>query len=199
MALTRKFLAALGIEADKVDEIIKAHSETVDGLKEQIDSYKADAEKLPAVTEERDKLKEAVKNDRTEELQKKYDDLKSEYDNYKSDVKGKEVKASQTKAYKELLKEAGVSEKRIDTILKVTDLSKVDFDKENNVKDADKVKESIKSEWADFITTTSSKGADTTTPPANTGGAKTKDEILAIKDPSERQAAIAENHELFGI
>jgi hypothetical protein len=78
-------------------------------------------------------------------------------------------------------------------------LSKVDFDKENNVKDADKVKESIKSEWADFITTTSSKGADTTTPPANTGGAKTKDEILAIKDPSERQAAIAENHELFGI
>lgn len=199
MALTRKFLAALGIEADKVDEIIKAHSETVDGLKEQIDSYKADAEKLPAVTEERDKLKEAVKNDRTEELQKKYDDLKSEYDNYKSDVKGKEVKASRTKAYKELLKEAGVSEKRIDTILKVTDLSKVDFDKENNVKDADKVKESIKSEWADFITTTSSKGADTTTPPANTGGAKTKDEILAIKDPSERQAAIAENHELFGI
>jgi coenzyme F420-reducing hydrogenase delta subunit len=199
MALTRKFLAALGIEADKVDEIIKAHSETVDGLKEQIDSYKADAEKLPAVTEERDKLKEAVKNDRTEELQKKYDDLNSEYDSYKSDVKGKEVKASQTKAYKELLKEAGVSEKRIDTILKVTDLSKVDFDKENNVKDADKVKESIKSEWADFITTTSSKGADTTTPPANTGGAKTKDEILAIKDPSERQAAIAENHELFGI
>ena len=30
MALTRKFLAALGIEADKIDEIINAHSETVD-------------------------------------------------------------------------------------------------------------------------------------------------------------------------
>ena len=28
MALTRKFLSALGIESDKVDEIISAHTET---------------------------------------------------------------------------------------------------------------------------------------------------------------------------
>ena len=44
MALTRKFLSALGIEEDKVDEIIKAHTETVDALKEQRDELKADAE-----------------------------------------------------------------------------------------------------------------------------------------------------------
>ncbi len=36
MALTRKFLAALGIEDDKVDEIIQAHTETVNGLKDEI-------------------------------------------------------------------------------------------------------------------------------------------------------------------
>lgn len=33
MALTRKFLAAMGIEADKIDSIIDAHTETVDALK----------------------------------------------------------------------------------------------------------------------------------------------------------------------
>lgn len=46
MALTRKFLAALGIEDDKADGIIQAHSDTVNGLKDEIEKYKADAEKL---------------------------------------------------------------------------------------------------------------------------------------------------------
>ena len=49
MALTRKFLKALGIEDEKVDEIISAHTETVDALKAERDGYKADAEKLPGV------------------------------------------------------------------------------------------------------------------------------------------------------
>ena len=35
MSLTRKFLAALGIEQDKIDEIIEAHTETVNALKEE--------------------------------------------------------------------------------------------------------------------------------------------------------------------
>ena len=49
MALTRKMLKAMGIEDEKIDQIIEAHSETVDALKEQRDQYKADAEKLPEV------------------------------------------------------------------------------------------------------------------------------------------------------
>ena len=43
MALTRKCLSALGIEAEKIDEIISAHTETVDGLKDEIAKYKGDA------------------------------------------------------------------------------------------------------------------------------------------------------------
>ena len=200
MALTRKFLTALGIEADKIDEIITAHSETVDALKEQRDQYKADAEKVGTLTEECNKLKEQVKNDKTEVYKAELDKVKEDFKQYKADVEGKEVKANKAKAYKELLKEVGVSEKRFDAILKLTDLSKIEFDDENKVKDADKVKDSIKSEWSDFISTTNTKGADTKNPPSNTGGgAKTKEKIMAIKDSAERQAAIIENHELFGI
>ena len=44
MALKRNFLSALGIEADKIDEIINAHAETVDALKEERDEYKKKAE-----------------------------------------------------------------------------------------------------------------------------------------------------------
>ena len=56
MALTRKFLAALGIEAEKVDEIITAHAETVDALKAERDEYKANAE---AYAGEQKKVKES--------------------------------------------------------------------------------------------------------------------------------------------
>jgi predicted nuclease with TOPRIM domain len=80
MALTRKFLAALGIESDKVDEIISAHSETVDGLKEQLKAAQANADKLPKVQDELDKLKEAAKNSGD------YAKLKEEFDKYKAEV-----------------------------------------------------------------------------------------------------------------
>ena len=52
----------MGIEADKIDEIISAHTDTVNALKEQRDTYKADAEKLPAVQKELDDLKAAAEN-----------------------------------------------------------------------------------------------------------------------------------------
>ena len=48
MALSRKFLAAMGIEADKIDEIITAHVETVDGLKKERDDLKEKADKYDA-------------------------------------------------------------------------------------------------------------------------------------------------------
>lgn len=197
MALTRKFLSALGIEADKVDEIINAHAETVDALKEQRDSYKADAEKVPALTKELEELKAEIKDDNSGELQKKYDDLKAEYDKYKDEVKAKETQESKSKAYKAILKEANVSEKRIDAILKITDLSTIELDKDGNIKNHDDVIKSVQDEYSEFIQTTGTKGANPATPPAGTGSKKTKEEILAIKDTAERQQAMLENKDLF--
>ena len=63
VALTRKFLKALGIESDKQDEIIDAHAETVNALKEQRDNYKVDADKLVAVQKELDDLRESIVKD----------------------------------------------------------------------------------------------------------------------------------------
>jgi hypothetical protein len=58
MALTRKFLKAMGIDEEKIDEIITAHSDTVNGLKDERDKYKDAAEKLPSVQKELDELKD---------------------------------------------------------------------------------------------------------------------------------------------
>lgn len=194
MSLTRKMLKGMSLTDEQIDTIIEAHTETTDALKEERDRYKAEAGKLPAIQQELDDLKS--KGD--DGFEKKYNDLKAEYDKYKQDQADRANKAAVESAYKALLKEAGVSDKRIASILRVTDLSGAKLDKDGKLKDSDKMVESIKSEWADFIQTADVKGADTKTPPKNSGGSMTKEDILKIKDTTERQQAIAENHELFG-
>lgn len=135
-----------------------------------------------------------------EKWKTKYDALKDDFEAYKKDITAKESKAARSNAYKELLKQAGVSEKRLDAVLKVSDIDSLEMGEDGKFKDSDKILEGIKTEWADFITTTETKGAETSTPPSNNGGGKmTKADIMKIKDTSERQKAIAENHELFGI
>ena len=88
-------------------------------------------------------------------------------------------------------------EKEHSAVLRATDFSGMKLDKDGNLEGADKLTEGIKSEWEDFISTTSEQGTGVQNPPAKGGKAKTKEEILAIKDTTERQQAMAENIELF--
>ena len=194
MALTRKLLKGMGLTEEQMDTIIEAHTDTVDGLKTDLARYKADAEKLPGVQAELENLK--AKGD--DGWKDKHDKVKKECDDYKREQLQKETKSAKETAYRELLKSAGISEKRIDSVLKVTDLSAVELLEDGKIKNADDLKKSIKEEWADFVVTTKQKGADTKDPPANNGGAMSRDDIFKIKDASERQAAIAANLNLFG-
>lgn len=203
MAFTRKFLSAMGIEADKVDEIINAHIEVVDGLKEERDNFKKDAEKLADVEKELTKAKEKIaKNGDGETVSKEdYDNLKKEYDDYKADITAKNTRTEKENAFRELLKSVGVSEKRFNAIIKVSDIDGLELDKDGKIKDAEKHTENVKSEWADFIETTTTKGANTANPPANNGKGtgKTKEEILAIKDGAVRRQEMLNNPHLFGL
>lgn len=198
MALSRKMLKAMGIEDEKIEQIIEAHSETVDALKEERDNYKTEAEKVPGIKKELDVLKEnAEKNDGKNPYKVKYEALKEEFETFKADTEKKEARATKEDAYKNLLKEAGVSEKRIAAVLKVSDIDSVELDKDGKIKGSDKLIDSIKEEWSDFIVTERQIGAPTVTPPANTGGKMSKDDIMKIKDTVERQKAMLENKELF--
>lgn len=211
MALTRKMLSAMGIEEDKQDEIINAHVEVVNALKEERDSYKADANKAKKLQKEVDDLNESMKNGERSPYKVKYEakvdeynTLKQQFDDYKADVSAKELESKKSNAYKVLLKSAGVSEKRIDAVLKVTDLSQIELDGDGKIKDADAHKKSIKDEWSDFIVTQSEQGAQTANPPQHTGGTKmTKAEIYKKDDrgryvlsTAERQKALIENSQI---
>ena len=197
MALTRKFLSALGIEEAKIDEIISAHADTVNALKEQRDGYKADADKLPAVQKALDDLKASQSGE--DPYKAKYEKKAKEFDDYKKGVEAKELKRSKSTAYKQVLKELNAS--HIDSILKASqsELEKIELDENGKIKDVDKLKESIKKEWADFLVTEGQQGANTATPPATEGSKLSKEDIMKIKDPAARQKAMFENSELFGI
>ena len=197
MALTRRALKAMGIDEEKIDEIISMHSETVDGLKADVAKYKADAEALPEVQKQLEKAQADLEAGKKDSWKVKYEAIKEEFDGYKTEQTKKESHAAKEKAYRALLQEAGVSEKRLESVLKVSDVDSVELDDKGAIKGADKLTESIKSEWADFITTTQTRGAQTSNPPANGGTKLTKDEIFKIKDPVQRQNAIAENISLF--
>ena len=203
MAFTRKFLSALGIDADKVDEIINAHIEVVDGLKEERDGFKADAEKLADVQKKLDKANEKLAKQGEGEtvLKEDFDKLQKEYDDYKADITAKETKRTKEHAVREFYKGVGVSEKRLDSVMKVTNLDDFELDKDGKIKDAEKHTERAKTEWADFISTTTERGANTATPPTNNGGSKmTKADIYKKDDKGryilsteERQKALIEN------
>ena len=197
MAFTRKYLTALGIEADKVDEIINAHTEVTDALKAERDKYKIDAEKLPGVQEELDKLKSENNGDSS--YKAKYEKEHSEFEAYKAEQEAKNVKANKISKYRDLLRKAGVSEKRMDSVLKVTDLDPIKLDKDGNIEDSEKILGTIKTEWSDFIVKEGSKGADVSTPPGDTGTKLSKEEIYKkddkgryVLDAPARQKALAE-------
>lgn len=203
MALTRKMLKAMGIEEEKIEQIIEAHAESTDALKKERDTYRADAEKLVDIQKELDKANEKIaKNGDIEMISKsEYDAIVKEYNDFKSDIDAKNTHAAKEHAFRDLLKEAGIGEKRLNAIIKVSDINGFELDENQKIKDAARHMESIKTEWSDFIETTMERGANTATPPANNGrkNSKTKEEILAIKDGTLRRQEIANNPHLFGI
>lgn len=194
MALSRKFLTALGIEPEKIDEIIEAHMTTVDGLKTERDSYKDDASKYKTTLDELETTKndlattknelETLKNAKPGEniFEEKFNTLKEEYENYKADIEAKAVYETKEKAFRELLKEAGISERRFDAICKISkdEIESIEFDKDNKVKESDKRLGEIKDGWKDFIVTEKREGENLPNP---FGGAGQK------TPPGESEAA----------
>lgn len=207
MSLTHKALSTMGIEPDKIDQILVLHRETIDSIKadkdaalDEIEKYKKKAEKLDSVQKELDTLKEQIAADAKSREGKDYDKLKEEFDNYKTEIENKAVRASKEAAYKDILKDAGIPEKHFAKVLKYSDVDSVELDDNGKIKDAKEILKAIKEEWSDHIETSGKQGAGVATPPANNGGSgKTKEEIMAIKDTAQRQQAMVENPELFGL
>lgn len=195
MALTRKLLKGMGLTDEQVDTIIEAHSETVDGLKDQVKTYKDAAERVPDLEK---KIKDLEDNE-GDDFKGKYEAEKAAHAKTKADYEAKETAAKIKDAYRAVLKEAGIADKYINTAMKATDFSDMKLDKDGKLENAEKLTTDAKTEWADFVVTTNTGGTQTHNPPANRAGGtgKSKEEILSIRDGAERRQAIKDNPDLF--
>ena len=180
MALTVKLLKGMGIDEDKIEAIITAHTETTEGLKSERDSYKEQAKKVPDLQRQ---LEEAKADTSLADLQAKFEELqaqlgaleterdgiKTQFDAYKQEVQSREDMRAKAEAYRTLLKDAGIAEKYLDSVVRVTDLSSLEME-DGRLKEPDRLGEEAKSKWADFILKTHVEGSNPATPPKQTKG-----------------------------
>ena len=162
MALTRKSLKAMGLTDEQVDSIIEMHSETVDGLKEQVKTYKADAEKLPNVQKELDELKAAGDGgweEKAKDFEKKYNDLVAEN-------KNKETKAAKESAAKAFFESKGITGNSLEIAMRGSsaEIAALDLDGEK-IKDSSALDALVNGTFKALVSTTTTKGANIPNPP----------------------------------
>lgn len=168
------------------NQIVALHLGVVDPLKDDITRYKEDAEKLESVQKELDELKS--KGD--DGYKDKYESEHKAFEEYKSNVAAEKTSAAKEKAVEAVLKKIGVSEKRLQSVAKLAKadglLDALELDDDGAVKEADKLEKSLKDSYSDYIVTTSTQGANTANPPANSGGAKLTMADIYKKDEKGR-------------
>lgn len=190
----------MGIDEEKIDEIIAMHTETVEGLKADIAKYKEDAEKLPTVQKELDALKAAGDGG----LQERFDALKREYDEFKGQVTAKEAKTAKESAVRAYYESKGITGKALDIAMRgsAQEIDALELE-DGKIKDAKALDELISGTFAGLVSTTETRGANTSNPPANNSGVSmTKADIYKKDDygryvlsAAERQQALIENHQ----
>lgn len=170
MALSRKFLKAMGLTDEQVDSVVEAHRETVDGLQKSLTTAEEKAKRLDDVEKELDEIK--ARNSGAEDFKAKYENEHTAFEKYKSEIAAKETrtaKESAVKAYFEKNNIVGTNQAIALRGIK-SELDGIELDEKGNIKDTASLDELIKGDYAGLISTTKTEGAHTSTPPNNTGG-----------------------------
>lgn len=165
MSLTRRALGAMGIESEKIDQIIELHSETVDGLKSQISEYKSKSEKMQEMSKELEELKKVQGN--PDEYKEKYESEKQAFESFKKNIEAEKVNSSKDKAYRQLLSDNHIKSNKIDLIMRTVNLNDLKLGEDNKLENSAEINKSILEDWSDFIETTEVQGTQTATPPTN--------------------------------
>lgn len=195
-AIIKQHVAEDGsIPKSAISAIVSAIRQTVGNEFVEKERYK---NKLSEIETLKDKMQTAEDNATTaDKWKEKYEALKGEFADFKKESAAKETRQEREIAFRTLLREVGISEKRMDAIIRVSDIDAVELE-DGKVKNAKELKKSIEEEWGEFIVKTRSEGAKTETPPSGNGSGQTmtradiykKDEHgRYILSASERQKA----------
>ena len=194
MAFTRQTIRNLakesGVELPKEleDALVSEHLTARNAYAEE--QVKAELEKQPA--------EKAVNVKDSEE----YKTLEKSFNDYKAEIANKQAKEAKEKAVRAFYESKGITGKNLEIAMRGSraEIDGIELDGDK-IKDNSALDALVRGDFSGLVTTTTTKGANTANPPANNGGktGKTKEEIMAIRDPAVRQAEIAKNPEAFGL
>lgn len=198
MALTRKLLKGMGLTDEQIDTIIEAHTDTVNGLKDQISDYKADAEKLPGVQKELDELK---KDSSGNDYKAKYEKEKKDFQAYKDGVTARESAAAKEKAARAYFEKKGIPADSMGLVIRGArnEIEGLEMDGDK-IKDCAALDTLLSGDFKGLVGKTTTTGTETKNPPDTSGGVRSREEIYKKDDKgryilstAERQAALAES------
>ena len=194
MAFTRQTIRNLakesGVELPKEleDALVSEHLTARNAYAEE--QVKAELGKQPA--------EKAVNVKDSEE----YKTLEKSFNDYKAEIANKQAKEAKEKAVRAFYESKGITGKNLEIAMRGSraEIDGIELDGDK-IKDNSALDALVKGDFSGLVATTTTKGANTANPPANNGGktGKTKEEIMAIRDPAVRQAEIAKNPEVFGL
>lgn len=185
MALSRKFLKAMGIEDEKIDQIIEAHTETVSGLKDSLDKAEAAAKNLPGVQKELDAAKDELEAVKKDGWKDKHDALKKEFEDYKAGVTAKETKSAKEAAARAYYESKNIKGDALEIAMMASG-AQIDALElaDGKIKSTEALDALVSGKLSGLVSTTTTTGANTATPPTGDSGKKEN-------EPNTRAAIIA--------
>lgn len=194
--LTRKFLRALGVEEDKIDEIVTAHQDTLEEIKAERDGLKDNASKLAEaqaeVTRLSGELEKAKKNGGDAAK------IQAEYDAYKQQIADEKAAAQADADVLDIVKEAGIVRESFQKVVaKDFDRSKIQRGEDGTITNRQDLVNDTRTRYGDFTATQQQQGTPPNNPPTGGGAPLTRESIMKIEDPATRQKLIRENMNLF--
>lgn len=201
MALSRKMLKAMGIEEEKIDQIIEAHTETVDSLKEQVSASKANAGKAGELQKQLEQAQKDLSAARQDGWKDKHDKVKKEFDEYKNGIAAKEAQAAKEKAVRAYYESKNITGKNLDIAMLGSSqvISGVELDDNGKLGSTEALDSLIARTFSGLVGRAETLGANTAHPPANNGGKLTKEDIYKkddkgryVMDTADRQKALAQ-------
>lgn len=186
----------MGLTDEQVDTIIEAHTDVVDGLKDEINSNKDAVKKLAEVTKERDELK-AQGNDGYKE---KYDKEHSDFEKFKAEIAAKETRESKGKAFLSILNLANIKGTNAEFVMDSKTAEKMIDEleiKDGKVVNQEDVVKAVTEKWGNYAERKEVINAPVPNPPINTGGTSITKEDFAKMSYKDRLKIYNENSELY--
>lgn len=167
MSLTRSFLKAMGLEEEKINSIIEAHTETTDALKRQRDEAREMAENAEQISTQYEQLKtdyEKLRASGTDAAK-----VQAEFNAYRKQVETEKENSAKLNAVRAMLKNGGVARDEFVELLE----GKINLDEivieDGKIKDEQQLLAPLKQSYAGCFSTETNAGTSKVNPPAGNG------------------------------